>query len=102
MRDERGAQFALTTSVLASDSAVRKALAVAEPSTIQSVENHSARLHADFGLVLTPPLAVVTSTGAATTGSQQLLASVAPETPQLAERSRSTKPARPSENFLLS
>ena len=78
--DERGAQLALATRVLASDFAFRKALAVAEPATIQSVlENHSARLRADFGLVLSPTRAVVASTGTAITGSPQLLASVAPE-----------------------
>jgi hypothetical protein len=58
--DERGAQLALATRVLASDFAFRKALALAEPAAIQSVlENHSARLRADFGLVLSPNRAVV-------------------------------------------
>jgi len=86
--DERGSQLALATRVLASDFAFRKALAVAEPAAIQSaLENHSARLRADFGLVLSPTRAVVASTGTATTGSPQLLASVAPEADESAGRS---------------
>ena len=86
--DERGAQLALATRVLASDFAFRKALAVAEPATIQSaLENHAARLRADFGLVLSPRRAVVASTGTATAGSPQLLASVAPEADESAGRS---------------
>ena len=85
--DERGAQLALATRVLASDFAFRKALASAEPATIQSVlENHSARLRADFGLVLSPARDVVASTGTATKGSPQLLASVAPEADESAGR----------------
>ena len=86
--DERGAQLALATRVLASDFAFRKALAVAEPAVIQSaLENHAARLRADFGLVLSPRRAVVASTGTATAGSPQLLASVAPEADESAGRS---------------
>ena len=86
--DERGAQLALATRVLASDFAFRKALAVAEPAAIQSaLENHAARLRADFGLVLSPRRAVVASTGTATAGSPQLLASVAPEADESAGRS---------------
>jgi diguanylate cyclase len=85
--DERGAQLALATRVLASDFAFRKALAVADPATIQSVlENHSARLRADFGLVLSPARAVVASTGTATRASPQLLTSVAPEAQESAGR----------------
>ncbi len=86
--DERGAQLALATRVLASDFAFRKALALAEPATIQSVlENHSARLRADFGLVLSPARNVVAATGTATRASAQLLASVAPEAEESAGRS---------------
>lgn len=86
--DERGAQLALATRVLASDFAFRKALALAEPATIQSVlENHSARLRADFGLVLSPSRAVVAATGTATKASPQVLASVAPEAEESAGRS---------------
>jgi diguanylate cyclase (GGDEF)-like protein len=85
--DERGVQLALATRVLAGDFAFRKALAVAEPAAIQSVlENHSARLRADFGLVLSPTRSVVASTGTAATGSALLLASVAPEAEESAGR----------------
>lgn len=86
--DERGAQLALATRVLASDFAFRKALALAEPATIQSVlENHSARVRADFGLVLSPARRVVAATGTATRAPPQLLASVAPEAEESAGRS---------------
>ncbi len=86
--DERGVQLALATRVLAADFAFRKALAVAEPATIQSVlENHSARLRADFGLVLSPSRAVVASTGTAAEASPQLLAAIAPEAEESAGRS---------------
>ena len=86
--DERGVQLALATRVLASDFAFRKALAIAEPATIQSVlENHSARLRADFGLVLSPRRAVVASTGTAAIASPQVLASIAPEAEESAGRS---------------
>jgi diguanylate cyclase len=86
--DERGAQLALATRVLASDFAFRKALALGEPATIQSVlENHSARLRADFGVVLSPTRSVVASTGTATQASSQLLASVAPESEESTGRS---------------
>ncbi len=86
--DERGAQLALATRVLASDFAFRKALALAEPATIQSVlENHSARLRADFGLVLSPARSVVAATGTATQASPPLLASVAPAAEESAGRS---------------
>lgn len=86
--DERGAQLALATRVLASDFAFRKALAVADPATIQSVlENHSARLGADFGLVLSPARKVIAATGTAAKASPQLLASVAPEAEESAGRS---------------
>lgn len=86
--DERGAQLGLATRVLASDFAFRKALAVADPATIQSVlENHSARLRADFGLVLSPSRAIIAATGTATSASPQLLAGVAPEAEESAGRS---------------
>ncbi len=86
--DERGVQLALATRVLASDFAFRKALALAEPATIQSVlENHSARLRADFGLVLSPSRAVVASTGTAAAASSQVLAAIAPEAEESAGRS---------------
>ena len=86
--DERGVQLALATRVLAADFAFRKALAIAEPATIQSVlENHSARLRADFGLVLSPSRAVVASTGTAASASPQLLAAIAPEAEESAGRS---------------
>ncbi len=86
--DERGVQLALATRVLAADFAFRKALAMAEPATIQSVlENHSARLRADFGLVLSPSRAVVASTGTAAKASPQLLAAIAPEAEESAGRS---------------
>lgn len=85
--DERGAQLGLATRVLASDFAFRKALAVADPATIQSVlENHSARLRADFGLVLSPQRSVVAATGAAISAPPQLLASVAPDAAESAGR----------------
>ena len=85
--DERGAQLALATRVLASDFAFRKALAVADPATIQSVlENHSARLRADFGLVLSPNRSVVAATGTAVNAAPQILASVAPEAEESAGR----------------
>jgi diguanylate cyclase (GGDEF)-like protein len=86
--DERGAQLALATRVLASDFAFRKALAVGEPATIQSVlENHSARLRADFGLVLSPNRGVVAATGTAASASPQLLAGIAPEVEESSGRS---------------
>ncbi len=86
--DERGVQLALATRVLASDFAFRKALALAEPATIQSVlENHSARLRADFGVVLSPARSVVAATGTATRASAQVLANVAPEAEESAGRS---------------
>lgn len=85
--DERGAQLALATRVLASDFAFRKALAVADPETIQSVlENHSARLRADFGLVLAPNRSIVAATGTAVNASPALLASVVPGTEDAAGR----------------
>ena len=86
--DERGAQLALATRVLASDFAFRKALALAEPAAIQSaLENHAARLRADFGVVLSPDRTVVAATGTATRASAQLLASVAPAAEESAGRS---------------
>lgn len=86
--DERGAQLGLATRVLASDFAFRKALAVADPATIQSVlENHSARLRADFGLVLSPSRAIIAATGTAISASPQLLAGVAPDAEESAGRS---------------
>ncbi len=85
--DERGAQLALATRVLASDFAFRKALAVADPETIQSVlENHSARLRADFGLVLAPNRSIVAATGTAVNASPALLAGVVPGTEESAGR----------------
>ncbi len=85
--DERGAQLALATRVLASDFAFRKALAVAEPATIQSVlENHSARLRADFGLVLAPNRSIVAATGTAVNAPDAVLAGVIPETEESAGR----------------
>ena len=86
--DERGVQLALATRVLAADFAFRKALAIAEPATIQSVlENHSARLRADFGLVLSPSRSVVASTGTAAVASPQVLAAIAPEAEESVGRS---------------
>ena len=85
--DERGAQLALATRVLASDFAFRKALAVADPETIQSVlENHSARLRADFGLVLAPNRSIVAATGTAVNASPTLLAGVVPGNEESAGR----------------
>jgi diguanylate cyclase (GGDEF)-like protein len=77
--DERGAQLELATRVLATDFAFRKALATGDPATVQSaLENHAARLRADFGLVLSTQRAVVASTGASNASSPKLLAAIAP------------------------
>lgn len=86
--DERGVQLVLATRVLSSDFAFRKALAIAEPAAIQSVlENHSARLRADFGLVLSPARAVVASTGTAINAPPLVLAAIAPEAEESTGRS---------------
>jgi diguanylate cyclase len=86
--DERGVQLELSARVLAGDFAFRKALATADPATVQSaLENHSARLRADFGLVLSPNRTVVASTGTASAASPQLLATIAPESDDVGGRS---------------